>query len=404
MAEYIFLTCQAGMEPLVKAEYLSQVPTARLAFSRRGIVTFKLPDAPSSQSETAPRGILSRTYGTSLDHVQVKHPPAELVSVENEPSLRTSIEPAPRIGAREFSELLQDPNRFGDSSVSRELIQLTVAAAEQTSLGPWDGVHVWVRDGLLPATNWSRVPNVELPDGWQRFITRLTEALQAKSLIPTNVRCNQNAEYGQRILNLCLVEPNQLIVGQHLVQHSFQRWSGGVIPSVPTAVPPISRAYFKIREAVSWAGLDMRPGQTCVEIGSAPGGSCQWLLEQDLKVIGIDPAEIDPLVANHPKFKHVRRRGREVKRHELKNCDWLLSDANLPPNYVLDTIEDLVRHPLIKPQGLVLTLKLPDTKLLEHWNSWTKRVASWGFTKTLGRQLVFNRQEVCLVATKQRRG
>lgn len=391
MAEYIFLTCQAGMESLVKAEYLSQVPTARLAFSKRGIVTFKLPDMAESNRNHRPRGILPRTYGTSLTHVQVKPESSSTPSAESGST---------RIGARQFHELLQDAMQFGDASMTRELIQETVAAAERTQLGSWDGLHVWVRDGLLPATNWSRLPNLELPIGWQRFVVQMTEALQAKKLVPPNTRCNQNAEHGQRVLDLCLVEPNQLIVGQHQVQQSFQRWSGGVIPPVPAAAPPISRAYFKIREAVSWAGLDLRPGQTCVEIGSSPGGSCQWLLEQDLKVIGIDPAEIDPAVVNHPNFTHIRRRGREVRRQDLRHCDWLLSDANLPPNYVLDTVQDLVRHPLIKPQGLVLTLKLPDTKLLEHWHSWAERVASWGYTRTRGRQLVFNRQEVCLVATR----
>ncbi len=394
MAEYLFVTCQAGMESLVKAEYMAQVPAARLAFSRRGLVTFKLPDGTTATADLAPRGILPRTFGTSLVTVQTPLPPTSSPASEKAPN---------RLGAREFMSLLQDVTRFGDATSTSDLIEQTVAAAEQTQMGPWNGVHVWVRDGLMPATNWSRIPNVELPLGWQRFCLHLTEALRAKNLVPTNVRANENAEMGQRILDLCLVEPTQIIVGQHQVQHRFQRWSGGVIPPVPAAVPPISRAYFKIREAVSWSGLDLRPGQTCVEIGSAPGGSCQWLLEQDLKVIGIDPAEIDPVIANHPNFTHIRRRGREVKRHDIKQCDWLLSDANLPPNYVLDTIEDLVHHPLIRPKGLVLTLKLPDTKLLEHWHDWTQRVASWGFTQTVGRQLVFNRQEVCLVATKPRR-
>ncbi len=392
MAEYLFVTCQAGMESLVKAEYLAQVPTARLAFSRRGIVTFKLPDKSDASVAVVPMGILPRTFGTSLVHVQAKS--------ESDPSDAREEPVHSRIGAREFLELLQDVDRFVESPTTSNLIQRTIEAVERTQQGPWDGLHLWARDGLLPATNWSRIPNLELPIGWQRFSLRLTEALQKKSLLCSNCRCNDNAEIGQRILDLCLVEPTQLIVGQHQVRHRFQRWSGGVIPPVPTAVAPVSRAYFKIREAVSWAGLNIRPGQTGVEIGSAPGGSCQWLLEQGLQVIGIDPADIDPIVANHPNFTHIRRRGREVKRNDLKKCDWLLSDANLPPNYVLDTIEDLVRHPLVKPRGLVLTLKLPDTKLLEHWHDWTTRVASWGFTKTRGRQLVFNRQEVCLVATR----
>lgn len=390
MAKYLFVTCQSGMEPLVKSEYLVQIPEARLAFSRRGIVTFKLPDSTPPLADFEPQSILARTFGTSLVHVNVK---------PDVPSSEGTEASDKRWGAKDFHELLQDEERFGESVATKRLVEATVSQVLGTHQGPWDGVHLWVRDGLLPATNASRLPGYDPPIGWQRFVAHMTSALQAQDLVPRHSRCNQNADFGQRILDLCLVEPNQIVVGQHEVRRSFQRWSGGVIPLVPTNVAPISRAYFKIREAVSWAGLNLRPGQTCVEIGSAPGGSCQWLLEQDLKVIGIDPADIDPVIATHPNFTHIRRRGREVRRQDIKKCDWLLSDANLPPNYVLDTIADLVSHPSIKPQGLVLTLKLPDTKLLEHWQAWRDRVASWGFKNIRGRQLIFNRQEVCLVAT-----
>ncbi|MBL8889618.1 MAG: hypothetical protein JNL67_06545 [Planctomycetaceae bacterium] len=392
MANYLFVTCQSGMEPLVKSDYLLQVPEARLAFSRRGLVTFKLPDSAAGIAGFEPRSILARTFGTSLAHVKV---PTEAHEAE-----QLGEQNDQRWGAKEFGESMRDEERFSDSTVTKHLIEATVSQVIGNRLGPWDGAHLWVRDGLLPATNSSRQPGREPAIGWEKFVSRLTAALQAAALVPPGVRCNQNADFGQRILDLCLLEPSQIFIGQHEVRRSHQRWSGGVIPLVPTTVPPISRAYFKIREAVSWAGLHLRPGQTCVEIGSAPGGSCQWLLEQDLRVIGIDPADIDPVIATHPNFTHIRRRGREVRRQEIKNCDWLLSDANLPPNYVLDTIADLVSHPSIKPKGLVLTLKLPDTKLLEHWQVWQSRVADWGFPNIRGRQLIFNRQEVCLVATR----
>lgn len=389
---YLFVTCQAGMEALVKAEYLAQVPVARAAFSRPGLVTFKLPTAAPAL-DWVPTGILPRTFGHSFCQVCDE---GDDVGSEGGTGSR-----GPRLGARAFGDLLQDPATFGADPTRQRLIAAavqTLATAAPTAT--WDGLHVWIRDGLAPASHAGRQPAAAPPAGWRHFVADLQRALESQQRLPAQRTANANAPLGRRVLDVCLLESDQLLLGEHRVQTPAQRWPGGVIPLVPTATPPISRAYFKVREAVSWGGLDLRPGQLCVEMGSAPGGSCQWLLEQDLRVIGIDPAEIDPQVAQHPKFTHLRCRGGEVKRRAIAGCDWLLSDANLPPNYVLDTLADLLQHPQVQPRGLIITLKLPITQLLEHWNQWAERVASWGFRQIRGRQLIFNRQEVCLVATR----
>ncbi len=394
------------METLVKAEYLAQVPAARAAFSRPGLVTFKLPIAAPTL-EWVPTGILPRTFGHSFCQVRVAAPtpataPADSPQSDNKQiSEKEGHSPGLRLGARAFWDLLQDPATFGADPVRQQLIVAAVdSLAQSAPTATWDGLHVWIRDGLAPASHTGRQPQAAPPAGWQKFVADLQQTLQSQQRLPSARMGNTNALPGQRILDVCLTEPDQLLLGEHVVQAAAQRWPGGVIPLVPTATPPISRAYFKVREAVSWAGLDLRPGQLCVEMGSAPGGSCQWLLEQDLRVIGIDPAEIDPQVTQHPKFTHLRCRGREVKRRAIAGCDWLLSDANLPPNYVLDTLADLLQHPRVQPRGVIITLKLPNTQLLEHWSQWAQRVASWGFRHIRGRQLIFNRQEVCLVATR----
>jgi len=392
------------MEALLKAQYLAQVPSARLAFSRPGIVTFKLP-APSPPASRiaekadladAPTGLLQRTYGRSIANVQVADAAAATPPAGS----------PPRFGVKQFAALVRDPSPFGQDPPSLELIQRAVAILQQRSAlqqrpaPAWDLLHFWVRDGLLPAWQMGRGTEPDVPAGLQQFAAALHAALVAQTLLGDSTAWNLIAAAGQRVLDVCLVGPHQLLLGEHVVRQSFQKWPGGVMPLVPTNPPPISRAYFKVREAVSWAELRIRPGQRAVEIGAAPGGSCQWLLEQGLLVTGIDPAEIDPAIAQHPNFTHVRRRGREVKRRDLFHCDWLLSDANLPPNYILATLDDLLAHPRVAPQGLILTLKLPDTRLLEHWNEWSDKVRSWGYQAIGGRQLIYNRQEICLVATR----
>ena len=122
----------------------------------------------------------------------------------------------------------------------------------------------------------------------------------------------------------------------------------------------ISRAYLKIVEALQWSELPVAAGDRCVEIGSAPGGSCLALLERGLLVTGIDPAEMDATVLAHPNFTHLRARAKDVKRSVFRDCRWLVMDANVAPNYTLDTLDALLTQAGVRPQGLVLTLKLTD--------------------------------------------
>jgi 23S rRNA (cytidine2498-2'-O)-methyltransferase len=160
------------------------------------------------------------------------------------------------------------------------------------------------------------------------------------------------------------------------------------------------RAYLKIVEALEWSELPTAPGDRCVEIGSAPGGSCLALLERGLKVTGIDPAEMDAAVLAHPNFTHVRARAKDVKRAAFRDCDWLVMDANVAPNYTLDTLDGLLQQAGVRPKGLVLTLKLTDPKLAEKLPQIAERIRGHGYGRVRMRQLAFNRREICAVVTK----
>jgi len=166
----------------------------------------------------------------------------------------------------------------------------------------------------------------------------------------------------------------------------------------PLPADAVSRVYLKMLEAMRWADFRIRRGQRVIEIGCAPGGASQALLDAGAHVIGIDPAEMHPLVLGHPRFRHIRRRSKEVRRHEFQGVDWLTCDINLPPNYTLDTVEAVVAHPGVEFRGLLLTLKLLDWSMAEKIPEYLERVRSWGFASVAARQLHHNRREVCVAA------
>jgi 23S rRNA (cytidine2498-2'-O)-methyltransferase len=256
-------------------------------------------------------------------------------------------------------------------------------------------VHVWERDLSVPGHK-----------GFEPGITVL--AAEIGDLFETSlqesglkIRVNQVTRPDDWVFDLVLVEPNEWWFGAHCATTTAGRWPGGV-PLIESVEEPISRAYYKAAEALEWAGIQIQPGEWCAEIGSAPGGCCQLLLEKGANVIGIDPAEMDESLLESDNFVHIRRRGNEVRKKDLADVKWLFADLNLVPNYTLDTVSEIVLHERVQVKGLVLTMKLADWKLLETLPQLRARVAELGFQVVKTRQLAFNRQEFCLIAVRDK--
>jgi len=223
-------------------------------------------------------------------------------------------------------------------------------------------------------------------------------AAQPAAVAPAALALNEIARKGELVLDCVLVEPLEWWFGWHRADAVATRWPGGVPPLIaPKRM--ISRAYLKILEALLWSELPVGEGDRCVEIGSAPGGSCLALIERGCIVTGIDPAEMDPLVLAQPNFEHVRAKAKDVKRSVFRDCRWLIMDANVAPKYTLDTVEAIVTAPRARPEGLVLTLKLTDPKLAANLAAFERRMRTWGYAQVRMRQLTFNRQEICAVVT-----
>lgn len=364
--KFLFTVCQLGSEAALKQEVARRQPSLRFAFSRPGFVTFRIPDDEAARAaQTKPAGELefhaafARTWGFSLGK---------------------SAGRDARQSARDFWRTLAE--RYGTNR-----------------LAEFAHLHVWQRGELA---------GDELPSRGERDPAAVANTKAAAELIlrhrpdlgtPWPLALNEHAEPGAWVLDCVLVEPNEWWLGQHRASSPETRWPGGV-PNLQAPAHMISRAYLKLLEALLWSELPIRSGDACVEIGSAPGGSCQALLDRGCVVIGIDPAEMDAAVLASPSFTHVRARAKEVDRAVFRGCRWLTADVNLPPTYTLDAVEAVVTDPQVQIEGLVLTLKLTDPALAAELPLFNKRIRSWGYPKVRARQLAFNRQEVCVVAAR----
>jgi len=274
----------------------------------------------------------------------------------------------------------------------------------------WQVCHVWQRD--LADPGWNGFEPGGTPLAWlvaQEFQKVL--ATEPMGISPRPVIANRPAFDSiepsdtpgspipkfERILEIIIDEPGRWWVATKTSQHTYDYWPGGV-PEFPIPEVILSRAYLKIAEAFAWSNLQVHPGEKVVEIGSSPGGACQWLVDQGAMVTGIDPAEMDERILKHPNFTHWQSRSLQVKRKLFQSFRILVCDANVAPKYTLDTVEDIVLYPTTKLRALVLTIKLPDWDTSALIPEYIQRVASWGYGDVQVRQLAHNRREVCLVA------
>ncbi len=358
--QFVFIVCQHGTEVSLKTRLLAPTGPFRLAFSRPGLLTLKLIAQENPQNPPQlPEHWLIRQCGHGLGQVR------------------------------------------GDRAETLVSEALAMAGTN------WDAVHVYHRDSQLPGLKGFEPGGTALTDEIGRLFANHwhsspvsadgennTESLGAK--LPL---INQPCESGHQVLDIVLIETNQWLVGHHTARSRHSCWPGGVYPVGPPS-EMVSRAYLKIAEGVAWSGLPLSAGDEIVELGSAPGGACQRLLDLGLKVTGVDPAEMDPLLLAHERFEHWRNKTSAVRRKQFSKFRWLACDANVAPTYTLEMVEDIVQYPTSRFEGLMLTLKLSSYDLVDQMPAFVERIKSWGFSRVEVRQLAVNRRECFVVAQR----
>jgi len=366
--QFIWVTHQTATARWFKAELAQRAPGLKFAFARPGLSTFKVEVATPGIS----RGIATGR-GPRVAAEGVPPPAADFI--------------LPSSFARAYGLSLGAVRSVGE--VAEKLAGGAIAATPLR-------LHVWERD-------------IDTPVDEQDPAVRGTRAAavegELRALLPGRFALGQRAELGEQVLDLIVphatIPDEPWLLGYHLHTPQHGPWPGGVDRApLPEAAP--SRAWCKIEEAIAWGGLDVRAGETAVEIGASPGGAVYALLQRGLHVYGVDPAAMDEGLAafdglaGRPRFVHLRKPGMEVERRELPaHFQWLLMDANLAPMIALENAERYVQ--LGKPRGAVLTLKLNDDKVFTALPRLRERVLKLGARRTSFVQLPSHRSEICAI-------
>ncbi|HIW73724.1 MAG TPA: methyltransferase domain-containing protein [Firmicutes bacterium] len=195
-----------------------------------------------------------------------------------------------------------------------------------------------------------------------------------------------------------VVRDATVYLGLSQAADNLSSWPGGM-RRFARREDQISRAEFKLLEAMEAFSLSFPPQGRALDLGAAPGGWTKVLLEQGLRVTAVDPAALDSRLAEEPRVEHFRGLAQDFPRVGQPAFDLLVNDMRMEPAESAEIVCGLAD--CLSPDGLVvMTFKLPAKKRTEAirrgFAALEKR-----FRVEYARQLFHNRSEITVVCTKR---
>ncbi len=158
----------------------------------------------------------------------------------------------------------------------------------------------------------------------------------------------------------------------------------------------ISRAEFKLQEAIEYYKLNTAKVRTALDLGASPGGWTHLLAGKGIKVAAVDPAELDPRVSKNKNVKHYKELSQNFLTHYNGKFDMVVNDMKMfgdKSAHIVCNCEKIIND----GATLVMTIKLAETKIWEQITA-ALDVLKEKFTIIGVKKLFHNRQEVTVVA------
>lgn len=183
------------------------------------------------------------------------------------------------------------------------------------------------------------------------------------------------------------------LAGVSLAADNLSNWAGGM-RRFAREEGQISRAEFKLLEAIEVFGIEMPAHGVALDLGAAPGGWTRVLRRAGQYVTAIDPGDLDARLRGDPGVRHRRMTAEQYLQSDPDAFDIIVNDMRMDAR---DSARMMAAYAkLLYPHGWALmTVKLPEhdrQPVLEQTFAILRPV----YTIAGARQLFHNRSEITL--------
>lgn len=272
---------------------------------------------------------------------------------------------------------------FAVAGSARDALEAAELAGSWLSGGPTApvAVHAWV-------------PDTDEGNRLAPALGPLAEALGA-ACPGGPVEFSESLRRGGRVLQACQVPGGPLLLGLQAAGECPSPAPGGRLRMWRES--GTSRASLKLEEALALLPVAPGRGETCADLGAAPGGWTERLLARGARVVAVDPARMAPHLEKHPKLVHVQDSAFAWRPEEP--VDWLFCDMAWRPLEVAALLARFGRQRWAT--WLVANIKLPmhDKNPVLHRVRHVLEVHG-GWQQLKLRQLYHDRDEVTVTAVR----
>jgi 23S rRNA (cytidine2498-2'-O)-methyltransferase len=194
-----------------------------------------------------------------------------------------------------------------------------------------------------------------------------------------------------------LLDGTSCYIGMSPSKLNLSSWSGGMIHYKKDDAD-ISRAKFKLMEAISTFELDLSNIHNALDLGAAPGGWTSVLLEKKIAVTAVDTGDMDERLNKFKNYTFIKANASELELPE-KNFDLLTSDISWNAK---NTAALVNRASLFLKDGgyAIVTIKLMGDKVRRTIKE-VKEIYQDVFDVMEAKQLFHNRDEITLLLRKR---